>query len=128
MLVSHEVFPSRTRKRTCSAIRCSQKQGIAIELQCEVPSIPVDAVKIRQVVTNLIQNALKFSGPGTGIGITPAEQEKGAVMASGPSGGVFGDGGSGCLRGQRRDQNAQVTEVAPGPDRPQGRFIGKGLG
>jgi signal transduction histidine kinase len=41
----------------------AEKYGIAIEtaLEAELPSMPLDAVKMRQVIVNLLVNAVKFS-------------------------------------------------------------------
>jgi two-component system sensor histidine kinase KdpD len=65
-----------------SVLRRLRSQLAARELQVEikedVPDIPMDVMQIDQVVTNLIENAVKFSFPGSPI----------SVSASGWNGGV----------------------------------------
>ena len=39
----------------------------------DVPPVPMDVVQMDQVLTNLLENALRYSPPGTPIGITAAQ-------------------------------------------------------
>jgi two-component system, OmpR family, sensor histidine kinase MtrB len=54
------------------------------QLELELPERPLlvrcDPLRIEQVVTNLISNALKYSPPGTSIGVALTEQEQQAVL------------------------------------------------
>lgn len=43
---------------------------IEIRVDDDVPEVPMDVVQIDQVLTNLIENALKFSPPGSPISLT----------------------------------------------------------
>lgn len=72
----------------------SRKTGIALEIVCQVETVWADRVKLRQIITNLIANAFKFTEQGkitvrcrqrdgiaeiaisdTGIGIDPSQRE-----------------------------------------------------
>ena len=75
----------------------SRSQNIPLVIECEVEQVYADKLKLKQVLTNLIGNAFKFSNQGeirlwvvphedsnmakiavtdTGIGIDPAKQDK----------------------------------------------------
>ncbi|HEY9806720.1 MAG TPA: ATP-binding protein [Candidatus Obscuribacterales bacterium] len=42
----------------------SRRKGIALLIDCEVDNIYADKVKLRQILTNLVSNALKFTSQG----------------------------------------------------------------
>jgi light-regulated signal transduction histidine kinase (bacteriophytochrome) len=42
----------------------SRKKGIPLIVECSLPTIPADALKLKQVLTNLISNAFKFTTTG----------------------------------------------------------------
>jgi len=56
------------------------KKGIQVKFECpqDIPSMVLDALKIEQVLNNLITNAVKFSGPGT-VAVVELERNNGNV-------------------------------------------------
>ncbi|MBW4491315.1 MAG: GAF domain-containing protein [Trichocoleus desertorum ATA4-8-CV12] len=42
----------------------SRRKGIALIVDCEVDNVEADKVKLRQILTNLVSNALKFTSQG----------------------------------------------------------------
>jgi len=42
----------------------SRRKGIALIVDCEVDNVHADKVKLRQILTNLVSNALKFTSQG----------------------------------------------------------------
>ena len=56
-----------------------QKLSISREFSADLPSVPADKDRIRQVITNLVHNAVKFTPPGGMIKITTKNIE-GAVV------------------------------------------------
>jgi len=56
-----------------------QKLSISREFSTDLPSVPADKDRIRQVITNLVHNAVKFTPPGGMIKITTKNIE-GAVV------------------------------------------------
>ena len=42
----------------------SRQKGIPLIIECDVPKIPADSLKLKQVLTNLISNAFKFTTTG----------------------------------------------------------------
>jgi two-component system sensor histidine kinase KdpD len=55
-----------------------EPRELQVQIQDDVPDIPMDVMQIDQVVTNLVENAVKFSVPGSPI----------SVSASGWDGGI----------------------------------------
>jgi len=56
-----------------------QKIAIARDLAADLPSVPADKDRVRQVIANLVHNAIKFTRPGGRITITTRTLE-GAVV------------------------------------------------
>lgn len=42
----------------------SRRKGIPLHIQCDVPEVTADGVKLRQILTNLLSNAFKFTDQG----------------------------------------------------------------
>ncbi len=61
----------------------SQKKDIGISFKTSIESlnILIDKVKIEQVITNLISNAIKYSKPGTNISVEVNKMEKEVVVS-----------------------------------------------
>ncbi len=60
---------------------------VRLNMRGELPEMPIDVVQIDQVLTNLVENAVKFSPAGTPIQITAAgnnEQVRVTVLDRGP--------------------------------------------
>lgn len=45
-------------------------RAVRVQIREDIPPVPMDAVQMDQVLTNLLENAVRFSPPGTEIGIT----------------------------------------------------------
>lgn len=58
-----------------------EERDVKLVLADELPEVPMDVVQIDQVLTNLIENAAKFSPPGTPLRIS-AGRENGAVRVT----------------------------------------------
>jgi two-component system sensor histidine kinase BaeS len=58
----------------------AQLRGIALDTSLEAVTASVDATRIRQVVANLIGNALKFTPPGGGVTVTVDRDGSDAVI------------------------------------------------
>jgi two-component system sensor histidine kinase KdpD len=54
-------------------------ERVDVTLPDETPPVRVDAVQIERVLANLLENALKFSPPDTGVGVYVSRQD-GAVL------------------------------------------------
>lgn len=62
-------------------------RDVSMRVGSDVPDVPMDVVQIDQVLTNLIENALKFTPPGTPISLTAVghpEAVRVTVVDSGP--------------------------------------------
>lgn len=61
----------------------AERKQIALELHCQagLPDLMLDRNKMDQVLNNLISNAVKFSQPGTRVGVT-LERAEGGVLLS----------------------------------------------
>jgi two-component system phosphate regulon sensor histidine kinase PhoR len=57
-----------------------QKLAIAREFATDLPPVPADKDRVRQVITNLVHNAIKFTPPGGEIKITTRTLEESAVV------------------------------------------------
>lgn len=86
------------------APQAAKKQiSVEVELGDELPSIEADAVRIRQVLLNLVENAVKFSPAGARVVI-------GARATTAPSQDEMGL----ALMGPRRALELVVTDDGPG--------------
>jgi two-component system sensor histidine kinase KdpD len=56
-------------------------QRLVLELPDELPPVPLDYSKVDQILTNVLENALKFSPPGSKVRVT-AEMTEGALQVS----------------------------------------------
>ena len=56
------------------ASRRPDSRPIAVELPADLPLVQLDAVMIEQVLVNLIENAVKYTPPGSPIEISAARQ------------------------------------------------------
>jgi two-component system, OmpR family, sensor histidine kinase KdpD len=54
-----------------------ESRELQVDIQENVPDIPMDVMQIDQVVTNLVENAVKFSLPGSPISVTASGWEGG---------------------------------------------------
>jgi len=74
---------SRLIWQACSdaRIRADQHHRILMNLQSRLPQAVIDAKRIRQVLDNLIDNAIKYSPPGTEITISARRQAE-AILIS----------------------------------------------
>ena len=66
---------------------------LSIKLPPDLPLIPVDAVLIQQVIFNLVDNAIKYTPPGTEIEITATHAAKSVTV-------VVSDHGPGLVAGE----------------------------
>jgi two-component system sensor histidine kinase KdpD len=46
----------------------------------DLPLVPIDAVLIEQVLVNLLENAIKYADPGSGLRVTAGKDEGGVVV------------------------------------------------
>ena len=53
---------------------------LAVELPGDLPPVLVDAERVRQVMTNLLHNAIKFTPPGGRVTVRAAVAEAGRVV------------------------------------------------
>jgi two-component system phosphate regulon sensor histidine kinase PhoR len=63
-----------------------QKLTITRELAADLPPVPADKDRVRQVITNLVHNAIKFTPPGGKIKIITRTLEGSAVVDIGDTG------------------------------------------
>ena len=57
-----------------------QKLSISKELAADLPSVPADKDRVRQVIANLVHNAIKFTRPGGRITITTRTLEESVTV------------------------------------------------
>ncbi|HET8630029.1 MAG TPA: ATP-binding protein [Thermomicrobiales bacterium] len=96
---------------------------IAVDLPADLPPVPLDPVQIDQVLTNLLENALKYSPAGTPIAVT-ATREGGAMVVR------VADRGPGIPRHERAhvfDKFYRLRAAAPGAGSGLGLAIARGL-
>jgi signal transduction histidine kinase len=93
-------------------IRCE------LEIEAPIPSVQIDPVRFHQIMTNLINNAMKFSEPGTVV-IVRAYAADGAVYVS------VRDAGPGV---PPEDRERIFERFVRGQDTPQRDTSGLGLG
>jgi two-component system sensor histidine kinase KdpD len=55
-------------------------RDVQVTLAPELPAVPMDPVLIVQVLVNLLDNAAKYSPPGSPIAITASEESAGQVQ------------------------------------------------
>jgi two-component system sensor histidine kinase KdpD len=105
-----------------SAIREVSRQIGDRTIETQVPSalplVPLDAVLVEQVLINLLENAAKYSSPGTPITISARAEAKSLIME-------VGDRGPGLQPGDERRIFEKFFRSAT--TRPQPRGAGLGL-
>lgn len=97
----------------------AEERHVRLEVQRGLPAIALaDPVMVRQAVTNVIDNAIKFTGPGTRVGVYCRD-------ADGRAGVVVDDEGPGIAE----DERARVVErFYRGGDADRTGRAGVGLG
>lgn len=65
---------------------------VATSLATDLPMIPVDGVLLEQVFINLLENAIKYTPPGTPISIRAREENRGVTIEFADSGPGFQPG------------------------------------
>ncbi|MBD3306815.1 hypothetical protein GF339_10340 [candidate division KSB3 bacterium] len=63
------------------AIAAKKHLTIDLEHEADIPVMPLDASKIRQVLNNLISNAMKFSPPNSTITVRLSSEDAQAILA-----------------------------------------------
>jgi two-component system sensor histidine kinase KdpD len=105
-----------------SAIREVSRQigdrTIETQVPSDLPLVPLDAVLVEQVLINLLENAAKYSSPGTPITISARAEAKSLIME-------VGDRGPGLQPGDERRIFEKFFRSAT--TRPQPRGAGLGL-
>ena len=74
----------------------SPEHNFKLDLPARLPQAHIDPRRIRQVLDNLIDNAIKFSDPGTGITITARKNGRGEILVT------VADNGPGIPRKDQR--------------------------
>lgn len=92
---------------------------LEVRLPSHMPSLPIDRVRIRQVLVNLLANASRFTAIGS-ITVTAAVTEDEVVVA-------VADTGKGIAPDQLESIFDDFTQERGAEDSPLGR-VGKGLG
>jgi signal transduction histidine kinase len=101
------------------AARLQPHAPIRLVLDRSAPAVLADRVRIEQIVTNLVFNALKFTPPDGRIEVR-LEHDEGAVRI------VVADTGSGIPAGELPFVFDEFRQAPPSPDTPE-RGLGLGL-
>jgi len=105
-------------KEACSAAVVAREQRLELDLRATPLFVRGDPVRLAQVVSNLLMNASKYSGPGTAIRVSVEAREGDAVI-------VVRDRGIGLDPGHLATIFGLFTQVAP---RATARDGGLGIG
>ena len=63
-----------------SAAGEAARRGVSVELAAETVTAPIDAARYRQIVDNLLDNALRFSPAGTAVSVCLRRSEAGDLV------------------------------------------------
>ena len=88
-------------------------------LPASLPPVPLDGVLIEQVLVNLLENAARYSAPGTGIDILARAEDNGVVIA-------VSDRGPGLAEGEEARVFDKLFRGAAAAGSPE-RGVGLGL-
>ena len=76
--LSHVVVPLIDRMRTQAE---AKRQTLAVDVPPSLPHVAVDAARVRQVISNLVSNAIKFTPQGGTIRITARQRDHQIVVS-----------------------------------------------